>query len=145
MSYQREQISSLLIHANYKLVSTLQNMWKLFNFESSPRHFENQHNKTTLTWFIARLNVMKPMIIDTKNVLGLILFFKSWWLCELESFFLRCITNKMQMKKKQISFCILVFCNVCEWRGVEIRVLSIKTTTSFVGEMDVILSTCRRH
>ena len=26
LSYQREQISSLLIHANYKLVSTLQNM-----------------------------------------------------------------------------------------------------------------------
>ena len=67
LSYQREQISSLLIHANYKLVSTLQNMWKLFNFESSPRHFKNQHNKTTLTWFIARLNVMKPMIINTKK------------------------------------------------------------------------------
>ena len=45
LSYQRGQISSLLTHANYKLVSTLQNMWKLFNFESSPRHFKNQHNK----------------------------------------------------------------------------------------------------
>ena len=122
LSYQREQISSLLIHANYKLVSTLQNMWKLFNFESSPRHFENQHNKTTLTWFIARLNVMKPMIINTKKCTRLNFIFLNYGDCvKWNHFSFAALLAKCKWKRNKFYFVFwffVMFVSEEEWKYV---------------------------